>query len=148
VGQCYTSGTTGNPKGVLYSHRSNVLHALAMNGADALGLRSTSCVLPVVPMYHANAWSIAFTAPLAGARLVLPGPRLDGASLYELIERERVTLMAGVPTVWLRLLDYLRQEKRTLSSVQRVLVGGSAVPRALLEAFEREHGVEVVHAGA
>jgi fatty-acyl-CoA synthase len=146
AGLCYTSGTTGNPKGVLYSHRSNVLHALAANGADAFALSARSVVLPVVPMYHANAWSLVFSAPMAGAKLVLPGAKLDGASLYELLETERVDLTAAVPTVWLGLLAWLEAEKRRLSCLARVVIGGSAVPRSMLEKFEREHGVQVVHA--
>jgi fatty-acyl-CoA synthase len=146
AGLCYTSGTTGNPKGVLYSHRSNVLHALAANGADAFALSARTSVLPVVPMYHANAWSLVFGAPMAGAKLVLPGARLDGASLFELLDRERVTLTAAVPTVWLGLLAYLESEGRRLEHLERVVIGGSAVPRAMLERFERDHGVEVVHA--
>src|SRR5690606_29576848 len=100
AGLCYTSGTTGNPKGVLYSHRSNVLHSLAMAAPDALGLASRSTILPVVPLFHANSWSIAFSAPMTGAKLVMPGARLDGASIYELLESEQVTCTAGVPTVW------------------------------------------------
>jgi len=146
AGLCYTSGTTGHPKGVLYSHRSNVLHALAANGADAFALSARTCVLPVVPMYHANAWSLVFSAPMAGAKLVLPGARLDGASLYELLDGERVTLTAAVPTVWLGLLGHLESEGKRLEHLERVLIGGSAVPRAMLEKFERDHGVEVVHA--
>jgi fatty-acyl-CoA synthase len=146
AGLCYTSGTTGNPKGVLYSHRSNVLHALAANGADAFALTARTTVLPVVPMYHANAWSLVFSAPMAGAKLVLPGARLDGASLFELLDAERVTLSAAVPTVWLGLLSYLESEGKRLEHLERVVIGGSAVPRSMLEKFERDHAVEVVHA--
>jgi fatty-acyl-CoA synthase len=146
AGLCYTSGTTGNPKGVLYSHRSNVLHALACNTADAFALSARSTVLPVVPLYHANAWALVFSAPMVGAKLVLPGSRLDGASLFELLETERVSVTAAVPTVWLGLLAYLEAEGRRLSHLRRVVIGGSAVPRSMFEKFEREHGVEVVHA--
>jgi fatty-acyl-CoA synthase len=146
AGLCYTSGTTGDPKGVLYSHRSNVLHALALCGPDALGLASRACVLPVVPLFHANSWSIAFSAPMTGAKLVMPGPRLDGASLYELLEKERVTCTAGVPTVWAMLLQYLQKENRRLTTLKRLVVGGSAAPRTMIEAFERDFGIEVFHA--
>jgi len=145
-GLCYTSGTTGNPKGVLYSHRSNVLHALIVSGADAFGLHSTDNVLPVVPMFHANAWSLVFSAPLTGAKLVMPGAKLDGASVYELLETERVTFTAAVPTVWLMLLQYLEAENKRLSTLKRVAIGGSACPRNMIEKFERVYGVEVMHA--
>ena len=146
AGLCYTSGTTGNPKGVLYSHRSNVLHSLAANGADAFGLTSRSVVLPVVPMFHANAWALAFSAPMAGAKLVLPGPRLDGESVYELLDTERVSDSAAVPTVWLMLLQYLERTGKELPHLERVVIGGSAVPRMMMETFERRYGVEVLHA--
>src|SRR5690606_32750003 len=109
---------------VLYSHRSNVLHALAMAAPDALGLSARSAILPVVPLFHANSWSIAFSAPMTGAKLVLPGPKLDGASVYELLETEQVTCTAGVPTVWAMLLQYLEKENRRLTSLQRLVVGG------------------------
>jgi fatty-acyl-CoA synthase len=146
AGLCYTSGTTGDPKGVLYSHRSNVLHALAMCAPDALGLASRACILPVVPLFHANSWSIAFSAPMSGAKLVLPGPKLDGASLYELLEAEQVTCTAGVPTVWAMLLQYLQKENRRLTTLKRLVVGGAAAPRSMIEAFERDYGIEVFHA--
>jgi fatty-acyl-CoA synthase len=145
AGLCYTSGTTGNPKGVLYSHRSNVLHSMAMCAPDALGLASRSTILPVVPLFHANSWSIAFSAPMSGAKLVMPGPKLDGASVYELLEAEQVTCTAGVPTVWAMLLQYLEKEQRTLTSLERLVVGGAAAPRSMIEAFE-SRGIEVFHA--
>ncbi|HUF45742.1 MAG TPA: long-chain-fatty-acid--CoA ligase [Aestuariivirgaceae bacterium] len=146
-GICYTSGTTGNPKGVVYSHRSNVLHALTTCGGDALGLSSRETIMPVVPMFHANAWSFAFSGPMAGAKLVLPGTKLDGASLYELLDTERITLSAAVPTVWLALLQYLAQDAaRKLPALERVVIGGSACPEALMKAFEENYGVEVIHA--
>ncbi len=146
AGLCYTSGTTGHPKGVLYSHRSNLLHAMANSLPDAVGLSSTGTILPVVPLFHANSWSVAFAAPMVGAKLVMPGPKLDGASVYELLETERVTITAGVPTVWLMLLDYMQRENKTLSTVKRVMIGGAAAPRSMIEAFERGFGVNVFHA--
>jgi fatty-acyl-CoA synthase len=146
AGLCYTSGTTGNPKGVLYSHRSNVIHAMAANTGDAFGLRSRDVVLPVVPLFHANAWALTFIGPMAGAKMVMPGARLDGASVYELLESEKVTLTAAVPTVWLMLLSYLRENQLKLTTLKKVIIGGSAVPEAILRAFEEDYGVEVVHA--
>ena len=146
AGLCYTSGTTGNPKGVLYSHRSNMLHAFAANQGDAFGLRARDVVLPVVPMFHANAWALTFIAPMAGAKMVMPGAKLDGQSIYELLEEEKVTFTAAVPTVWLMLLAHLRDNKLKLSTLKRVVIGGSAVPEAILRAFEEDYGVEVVHA--
>ncbi len=145
-GMCYTSGTTGRPKGVLYSHRSNVLHALTMSAPDMLGLSARDVVMPLVPMFHANSWSLAFSAPMQGSALVMPGAALDGASLTELINAEGVTMSAGVPTVWFGLLDHLARTGEKLPSLARVVVGGSACPRALIEAFERQHGIEVRHA--
>ncbi|ONF95637.1 Long-chain-fatty-acid--CoA ligase [Sphingomonas jeddahensis] len=143
-GLCYTSGTTGNPKGVLYSHRSNYLHTMLTLQADALALSSRDTVLLVVPMYHANAWGVVYSAPAVGAKLVLPGPRMDGESICDLIEQEGVTYSAAVPTVWQGLLQYLRTSGRKLDTLQRVTIGGSAVPEVLVRAFRDEFGVEVV----
>jgi fatty-acyl-CoA synthase len=146
AGMCYTSGTTGNPKGVVYSHRSNVLHALAANSPDMLGLSSRDRIMPVVPMFHANCWSIAFTAPMAGAALVMPGGKMDGQAIYECLDTHKVTVTAAVPTVWLMLLQYLEETGKALESLERVVIGGSACPRAMIETFQNAYGVEVVHA--
>ena len=143
---CYSSGTTGNPKGVLYSHRSTVLHSYAICMADTVALSALECVLPVVPMFHVNAWGIPYAAALCGAKLVFPGPGLDGASVHELLESEKVTLTAAVPTVWLMLLAYLQESGKTLGSLKRVVVGGAAVPRSMIETFEEDYGVRMVHA--
>lgn len=143
-GLCYTSGTTGDPKGVLYSHRSNYLHTMMALQADALALTQRETVLLVVPMYHANAWGVVYAAPAAGAKLVLPGARMDGESLYELIEQEGVTFSAAVPTVWQGLLQYLRGTGRAFSTLHRVVIGGAAPPPALIRAFQDDYGVEVV----
>jgi fatty-acyl-CoA synthase len=146
AGMCYTSGTTGNPKGVLYSHRSNVLHGLMANNCDVLGVNSRDVLLPVVPMFHANTWGINFTAPISGASLVLPGPKLDGASIYELLDRYKVSCSAGVPTVWLMLLAHLAATGSKLPHLRRIVIGGSACPRAMAKAFQEQYGVEVMHA--
>lgn len=146
-GLCYTSGTTGNPKGALYSHRSTVLHSFSCCTADhPLAASCRSVILPVVPMFHAQAWGIPYAAAMAGAKLVMPGPRLDGESLFELLQAERVTITAGVPTIWLGLLDYLAKTGQTLDHLDCLTIGGAAAPLSMIEAFEEGHGVEVVHA--
>ncbi len=140
---CYTSGTTGRPKGVLYSHRSTVLHAYAVNMADAIGLRAVDRMVPVVPMFHVNAWGIPYAAAMAGTALVMPSRHLDGASLAALMNQERVTISSGVPTVWLGLLQHLRASGERLHTVRRIMTGGSACPALLIEAFGKEYGISV-----
>ncbi|MBN2691098.1 MAG: long-chain-fatty-acid--CoA ligase, partial [Burkholderiaceae bacterium] len=143
---CYTSGTTGNPKGVLYSHRSTVLHAYAAALPDVMNLSARDSVLPVVPMFHVNAWGIPYAAALTGAKLVFPGPALDGKSVFELMQAEGVTLAAGVPTVWLGLLKHMRDNALRLPALQRTVIGGAAAAPAMIRAFEEEFGIHVLHA--
>jgi fatty-acyl-CoA synthase len=146
AGMCYTSGTTGNPKGVLYSHRSNVLHAVAALRPDMFGLSSRDIVLPVVPLFHANGWALGFSAPMAGAAMVLPGQKLDGASIYDLLTEFKISHTAAVPTVWLALLQHLEKTGGKLPYLKRVVIGGSACPRAMISTFQDKYGVEVNHA--
>jgi len=144
AGLCYTSGTTGNPKGVLYGHRSNYLHAMMTLQPDALNLSARDTVLLIVPMYHANAWGVMYSAPMVGAKLVLPGQKLDGASLHELMETEGVTYSAGVPTIWQMLLAHLKETKGKLTTLQRVTVGGAACPESIIRALRDDYGVDVI----
>ena len=143
---CYTSGTTGNPKGALYAHRSTILHAYAAALPDALNLSARDVVLPVVPMFHVNAWGIPYSAPMTGTKLVFPGQHLDGKSLHGLFESEGVTMSAGVPTVWLGLLNYVKEQKLKFSTLKSVVIGGSAAPPAMIRTFQEDYGVQVLHA--
>ena len=146
AGMCYTSGTTGNPKGVVYSHRSNVLHSMVAIQPDMIGLSSREVVMPVVPLFHANGWSLALTGPMAGASMVMPGMKLDGPSVYELLNQFKVTCTAAVPTVWLMLLQHLEATGGKLPHLKKVVIGGSACPRAMTKTFQDVYGVEVIHA--
>lgn len=146
MGLCYTSGTTGNPKGVLYSHRSMYLHTVGENQANALGLTERDVVLPVVPQFHAMAWGLPYAALLAGAALVMPGPHLKPDALAQMIDEEKVTVPAGVPTIWTGLYHELKANPRDISHIRALVVGGSAMPRAMIEAYEKELGVNILHA--
>ncbi len=146
AGMCYTSGTTGDPKGVLYSHRSNVLHSMVACQPDMMNLSARDRMMPVVPLFHANGWATAFTCPLVGATMVLPGAGMDGESLYNLLTDEKVTITAAVPTIWLMLLQYLENTGKDLPHLERVVIGGAACPRAITKAFQENYGVEVIHA--
>ena len=146
AGMCYTSGTTGNPKGVVYSHRSNVLHSMISAIPDAMNVSSRDVILPVVPMFHANCWGLALTSPMVGATLVMPGAKMDGASIYELLNTYKVSFTAAVPTVWLMLLQDLEKTGQKLPHLKRVVIGGSACPRAMTKTFQDVYGVEVIHA--
>ena len=143
---CYTSGTTGNPKAVLYSHRSTILHAFAGCMPDALNMSARDSVLPVVPMFHVNAWGLPYAAAMTGAKLVFPGPAMDGKSIFELIESEKVSFAAGVPTVWQMMLAHMQAGGLRFSTLKRTVIGGSACPPAMITAFNDEYGVEVLHA--
>ena len=146
AGMCYTSGTTGNPKGVLYSHRSNVLHTMIAALPDAMGVSASDVILPVVPMFHANTWGLALTCPMVGASIVMPGAKMDGASIYQLLNDYKVTCTAAVPTVWLMLLQDLEKTGAKLPYLKKVIIGGSACPRAMIKVFQDTYGVEVIHA--
>jgi acyl-CoA synthetase (AMP-forming)/AMP-acid ligase II len=143
---CYTSGTTGHPKAALYSHRSTVLHAYAAALPDVMGLSARDSALPVVPMFHVNAWGLPYSAAMVGCKLVFPGPALDGKSVYELMEGEKVTFAAGVPTVWQMLLGHVAQNKLKFSTLKRTVIGGSACPPAMIDTFRNDYGVDVLHA--
>ena len=146
AGMCYTSGTTGNPKGVVYSHRSNVLHSMISVPADAMGVCSRDIIMPVVPMFHANCWGLALTSPMIGAAMVMPGAKLDGPSIYELLDTYRISFTAAVPTVWLMLLQHLEANNLKLPYLKNVVIGGSACPRAMIQKFQDVYGVNVCHA--
>ena len=143
---CYTSGTTGNPKAALYSHRSTILHAFSGALPDALNMSARDSVLPVVPMFHVNAWGLPYSAAMTGAKLVFPGPAMDGKSIFELIESEKVSFAAGVPTVWLKMLAHMQSASLKFSTLKRTVIGGSACPPAMITAFNDVYGVEVLHA--
>jgi fatty-acyl-CoA synthase len=146
AGLCYTSGTTGNPKGVLYSHRSNILHAFGQCMADSIGMTADDRVMPVVPMFHANAWGIPYASTMTGADLVMPGPNLKADALASLIEDEKVTMSAAVPTIWMDLLRYADEHGPDLSSLRQVICGGSAVPLSLMQQFQERHNVKIIQA--
>jgi fatty-acyl-CoA synthase len=146
AGMCYTSGTTGHPKGVVYSHRSNVLHSMMAAQPDAMDVGSRDVVMPVVPMFHANCWGLALTSPMTGAAMAMPGGRLDGASIYEMLDSCRVSFTAAVPTVWLMLLAHLEANNLKLPYLKKVVIGGSACPRAMAQKFQDVYDVEVIHA--
>ena len=146
AGMCYTSGTTGHPKGVVYSHRSNVLHSLMVAQPDAMDVGARDVVMPVVPMFHANCWGLALTSPMTGATMAMPGGKLDGASIYEMLDTCRVSFTAAVPTVWLMLLAHLEANNLKLPHLKKVVIGGSACPRAMAQTFQDVYGVEVIHA--